>query len=178
VTVPVARASVRRTVRVAAALVAAQALLCGVIGWVTFGARHPHHPTAVPTVEPLAGKPLLIPPPVIAPPAPPRPPRPSASASTRKKVDAPPPSSPRPARRTRSSPPPEPVPEVRSSPAAQVSPSQQTALLPTALPDGVVQSPVKILDGCAPVNAKGLTADGISVTCRQAADGTLRWQIN
>jgi hypothetical protein len=40
-----------------------------------------------------------------------------------------------------------------------------------------VQSPVAILDPCDPVDAQGLTADGISVTCVAGRDGVPRWQV-
>jgi hypothetical protein len=44
-------------------------------------------------------------------------------------------------------------------------------------PDDEVQSPVTVLDVCDPVDAKGLTADGTSVTCVAGRDGVLRWQL-
>ena len=62
VTEPVAHAaSPRRTVRVAVALVAGQAALCAVIGWVTFGAAEPGTPADTRQVDPLAGPPVVVP---------------------------------------------------------------------------------------------------------------------
>jgi hypothetical protein len=172
VTEPVARTSVRRTVRVAVALILGQAVLCAVIGWVTFGSGHAQPRGPVPTTEPLAGKPLVIPPPVVVPP--PRPPQPSAEPSVSKKVRRASPSE-RPSTRPSSSPTTTPA----RSPVRQASPTGQPALaLPTPPTAGPVQSPVKVLDVCAPADAIGLTAEGVSVTCVLGGDGTLRWQIN
>jgi hypothetical protein len=172
VTEPVARTSVRRTVRVAVALVLGQALLCALIGWLTFGSGHAHPRGPVPTSEPLAGKPLVIPPPVVVPP--PRPPRPSAEPSVTKKVRTASPSE-RPSTRPPSSPTSTPA----RSPVRQASPTGQPALaLPTPPTADPVQSPVKVLDVCAPEDAIGLTAEGVPVTCVLGRDGNLRWQIN
>jgi hypothetical protein len=175
VTEPVARTSVRRTVRMAVALVAGQAVLCAVIGWVTFGAGHPHRPSAAPTVEPLAVKPLVIPPPVIVPP--PRPPRSSAAPSTGRKASTavsserssstptPRPSSSRPA-------------AARPAAGRAATPDPPALVVPSPAPDDVVQSPVTVPDVCDPVDARGLTADGVSVTCVVGRDGVLRWQLS
>jgi hypothetical protein len=68
VTVPGVRVtSVRRTVLIAVALVTGQALLCGLIGFLTFGNDEPRSPT--PAAEPqLAGPPLVVPPAALPPP--------------------------------------------------------------------------------------------------------------
>jgi hypothetical protein len=178
VTEPVARASARRTVRVAVALVAGQAVLCAVIGWVTLGSGHAHKPAPVRTVEPLAAKPLVIPPPLVAPgPKPPRSsatPSPSAdrkdstSASARSRPSTRPPRS-APARVSASA----------RAPIKPAPPPGQPALaLPSPSADDEVQSPAKPLDPCAPVDAKGLTLAGLSLLCVKSDDGSLRWQIN
>jgi hypothetical protein len=173
VTEPVARTSVRRTVRVAVALVAGQALLCAVIGWVTFGASHAHRPGApVSTVEPLAGKPLVMPPAVSVPP--PRAPSASVTPSAKEKVKTSAPASPRqsPSRRP-------PAEDSTSPPVMLASPPPRPAdVAPSPTPADQVQSPVKLLDVCEPLDAKGLTADGVPVRCVKSADGTLHWQIN
>jgi hypothetical protein len=178
VTEPVARASVRRTVRVAVALVAGQAVLCAVIGWVTFGSGHAHRPGPVRTVEPLAAKPLVIPPPVVTPP--PRPPRSSAAPSAAKKDTTSASPSARPSSR-----------QPRSAPASVAEPARSprpdSPPLPPAGPalsvpspssDDEVQSPVKLLDPCDPVDAPGLTVAGLSLRCVKGDDGRLHWQIN
>ena len=170
-TEPVARTSVHRTVRVAVALIAGQALLCGVVGWVTFGAGPARHSSApVPTVEPLAGKPLTIPTPA---PPPPRPPKssasssPSARESSVKAVPATTATRPRPTSK----------PAARI-PLKQVSPPPPVPALPIPASADPVQSPVELFDVCAPAGALGRTADGVSVRCVLGIDGTLHWQIN
>jgi hypothetical protein len=177
VTEPVARASVRRTVRVAVALVAGQAVLCAVIGWVTFGSGHPHRPGPVPSVEPLAARPLVIPPPAVLPP--PKPPRSSATPSAGKKDTTSASSAPR-SSTGQSHSAPASAAETTRSPVRQASPPPEGPALaqPSPSSDDEVQSPVKLLDTCEPVDALGLTVAGLSLRCVKGADGSLRWQIN
>jgi hypothetical protein len=177
VTEPVARASVRRTVRVAVALVAGQAVLCAVIGWVTFGSGHAHRPGPVPTVEPLAAKPLVIPPPVVLPP--PRPPRSPATPSAAKKDTTSASPSARPSTREPRSTPASVAEPARSPRSGPSPPPEGPALaVPSPTPDDQVQSPVKLLDPCDPVDALGLTVAGLSLRCVKGDDGSLHWQIN
>ena len=160
--------------RVAAALVVGQVLLCAVIGWVTFRSGQTRRPDSVPPADPLAAKPLAIPPPVVVPPPSPKP---SASSSAARKAAL----STEPSARASSKPPPSPPApaEARKSPATRPPLAAQPDLVvPTPEPDASVQSPVKVLDPCDPVDATGLTADGVSVRCVEGDDGTLRWQIN
>jgi hypothetical protein len=176
VTEPVARASVRRTVRVAVALVAGQAVLCAVIGWVTFGSGHTHRTGPVPSVEPLAAKPLVIPPPAVVPP--PKPPRSSATPSAGKKDTTSASSSPRSSTGQPHAAPAS-VAETTRSPGRPSPPPEEPALTqPSPSSDDEVQSPVKLLDACDPVDALGLTVAGLSLRCVKGADGSLHWQIN
>jgi hypothetical protein len=185
VTEPVAgTAPVRRTVRVATALVAGQALLCGVIGWVTFGPSEPG-PRAARTVEPLA--PLPVVPSVVVPPAPPRaspPSRPASSRSVRAKSSASrSPAAPKRPRVTTEPPPPadEPPPTLVIAPPDQdktrTPPSPGLVGTGTPTPTASVQGPVTVGGECEPEGAPGVTADDRRVRCVRAGDGDLRWQI-
>jgi hypothetical protein len=58
--VPATR-SVRRTVRVAVALVIGQALLCALIGWITFTYSPAHRDHQSPAVDQMAGAPVVAP---------------------------------------------------------------------------------------------------------------------
>jgi len=165
---------VHRTVRVAAALIAGQAALCAVIGWVTIGASHPHRSDASASVDPLAGPPLVIPQPGVVAPLPPSPPpgptRPASTSTVRTSGPSTPPASHRSPERPPSATV-RPVGPVRLPP-----PTEQAQLDGTPTPD--VQSPVDLLGLCDPLDALGLTADGISVRCVPGADGTPRWQAD
>jgi hypothetical protein len=185
VTEPVAGApSVRRTVRVAVALLAGQALLCAVIGWLNFGPSPAHRGAARP-VDPLAAPPFVAPAPsagrVKTSAATPRPTRTSA------KEKAP---TTRPPRPTLPPPDPEspsivdaPSPAASSLEPVQPAPPETTPELgtrpppPSPSPSDKVQAPVKVSDDCAPEGALGKTSNGTNVRCVRKADGELRWEI-
>jgi hypothetical protein len=196
VTEPVARASARRTVRVAVALVAGQAALCAVIGWVTLGGPHT---AGLPAPNPLAGGPLVVPPltvapapptsvptaprtsvrpaPTSAPPAPLPPPVivPAGATSTR------PPTSTAPQPHPPIPPAPMPVTAAKTPPVAPTvlaSPSSDSNLAPTPTPTASdIQQGVVVGDPCDPVGAAGTTVDGTPVLCVLGDDGVQRWQI-
>jgi hypothetical protein len=178
---------VRRTVRVATALVAGQALLCAVIGWVTIGPPDAG-PRAARTVEPLAAPPVV---PSLAGPAPAPPrvspppdsaqtpsPRGSRARSSASRAPAPP-------RRTRATTKPAPPPD--ESPTLVIAPPEpgetrttpDPGIIGTVAPSPVetVQGPVTVGEECEPEGAPGITADDRKVRCVRNDDGDLRWQI-
>jgi hypothetical protein len=182
--------SVRRILTVATALVAGQAVLCGVIGWVTFGSRGHAARPAVHAAEPLLGPPIVVPPVSVAPVAPAASPahrpRPAASPApaTRRPTFAP---------ATHRTAPPSPIRTVPSAgpaprpPTATVVVSAKTTLPPsTSAPSASapsasaspgVQGPVEVGQACGPVNARGVTADGTAVRCVRNDTGELVWQL-
>jgi hypothetical protein len=187
VTVPVARGSARRTVRVAVALVAGQAALCAGIGYLTLGGAHQHSHASPGAADPLAAGPLVVPPVQIMPPsagsAAPRPPSasttrttattpatrpPPAAGSDRQRAAAEPPSSPLADPATAPMPPP--------VPTKTIAPTGPQFLTPEPSDSGVQQD-VKLGDVCSPVGADGLTTDDQKVRCVRDADGQLRWQL-
>jgi hypothetical protein len=190
VTASVARGTARRTVRVAVALVAGQAALCAVIGYLTLGGPSLHHRTAAPESNPLAAGPIEVPPALVLP-------APTAGAPTRPHVSATssrPPSrrgaarTSAPAPRQRAEveappslvsapmdPSPEPVPP--QVPTATPAPSTGNQLVTPSATPSAVQLNVKVGDPCSPVGAAGQTTDGKAVTCVQGVDGTLRWVL-
>ena len=191
-TEPVASAaSPRRTVRVAVALVAGQAALCAVIGWVTFGS--PDAPPAATTrVAPLAE-----PPPAATPGADKPQPSAVAPATTRS-------SDPRQTAEVTRPPAPPPKPKAKATVTTTPPPTQAAASeeapttvattepttpadmpppmpnpTPTAEPTPTdVQQDVVAGDPCEPPGAAGLTADDVAVKCRPGLDGAASWQIN
>jgi hypothetical protein len=197
VTVPVARASARRTVRVAAALVAGQAVLCAVIGYVTLGGPATRDTNAARTGDPLAARPFARPAPAVSPPSPTTvaPEQSAVAKSTAARPAAP--ARPRhppkltPTPPTAESPPdvlvappgpptgpttiPTPGPPTTSSPDAPSSTGQsgQPPPPPASLP---TQESVTVGESCAPVDASGVTTDGIVAQCVSSDDGVLRWQ--
>jgi hypothetical protein len=196
VTEPVARPSARRTVRVATALVAGQAALCAVIGWITFGATHGPARTASAPVDPLAGAPLVIPPPSVVPPVLPKTGPAVTAKATATSIDRT--TAPRSRRTARHSSPPPPAapPPVAPPPVAPLpAPTAPTTtstdpppsppasddsqlIVPTPTPTPQIQQPVVVREPCDPENALGKTAAGVALVCVHAADGTLRWQIS
>ena len=167
--------SVRRTVRVAVALVIGQALLCGIIGFVTFDSDEP-------APRPGAPAPLLAGPPIPAPSAGVPPPterakraEPGTARSTRTERPTSPPTSA----------------GVRTSATRKVKPSLEIRIprpVPSTAPtDRELQppSPVPIADAPVPVvqepcddeGATGRTAGGQAVTCRRDRRGELRWTL-
>ena len=195
-TEPVARASARRTVRVAVALVAGQAALCAVIGWITLGGPHT---AGLPAPNPLAGGPLVVPPLTVAPAPPtsvPTAPRTSVRPAPTSAPPAPlPPPVIVPAGATSTRPPtstarqrplpitPTPIPVTTAktfppvAPTVLASPSG-TNLAPTPTPTASdIQRGVVVGDPCDPVGAAGTTVDGTPVLCVLGDDGVQRWQI-
>ncbi|MBL7255201.1 hypothetical protein [Paractinoplanes lichenicola] len=195
--VPVTR-KVRRTVRMAVALVVGQAMLCALIGWLTLG-RHQSEPARSPgsaVVDQLAVPPLA---PTGATSAPPPPSRSAISATkqTRKPASIVSPR-PAPARSTSAipaAPPrsPEPIlappedPEVVPPvpPTTSPTPLPKPPLLPTSpastpMPSespGFVQDPVRVGDECHPVGAYGRTVEGDLVRCTRDWRHGPRWKI-
>lgn len=189
-TASVARGTARRTVRVAVALIAGQAALCAVIGYVTLGGPSLHKGTATPQANPLAGGPIEVPPALVLP-------APTAGAPTPPHVSATPhrspsrrgvarTSAPATGQRAEVEVPPslesasmdpssEPVPP--QVPTTTPSPSTGNQLATPSATPSAVQLNVKVGDPCSPVGAAGQTADGKAVTCVQGVDGTLRWVL-
>ena len=188
---------VRRTVRVAMALVAAQAALCAVIGWFMFGSPHTG-PEPRGSVDPHAGAPTAIPAvsvrlPAASPAPTPAAERTAASPSARRsfRAPAPPPEPPVPPERPA-------VDEDRSEPTPTVdeeSPSTVISRAPTASPSEptpgpdpesgsptpaatITPDPVVLGQPCPDEGEPGVTADDIVVHCVPGADGTLRWQVD
>lgn len=185
-------ARVRRTVRVAAALVAGQVLLGAVIGWVTFGESSPT-PQAAGRIEPPAAPLPVVPPETSGPgPAvtvPPEPPvRPGASPSRVRSTKRPAGGPARPARTRTTAPAPQPPAEepppqlvISLPPSPTVLPSGgpgRGRRTPPPAPSPSVQGPVRVGDRCEPEGAAGRTADDRPVLCARGDDGELRWQIN
>lgn len=174
--------SVRRTVTVAVALVVGQALLCGIIGFVTFGGKSEVRP-APRAVEPrLAGPPRVVPPPGVPPPssaAPTGKRTPVRATSTHRSLPAPPPARTRSRATSKPSRPPAVTPPSASSapPAPAISPP--VALLPTSPAAGDDESPDPPVAGqsCDDEDATGKTAEGKSVRCERDRDGDLRWRL-
>lgn len=181
-TVPDVRVtSVRRTVGVAVALVTGQALLCGIIGVVTFGGENTPAPGA-PAVEPqLAGPPVVVPPRSTPPAEPVRHPEPGSTSSGRIERPPAPPASP----------------AVRSSATRTIVPSRTVSAPPPAapvtsppglglLPPSPVPSssapkenappPVVLWERCDDEGATAETVDGQAVRCTRGRDGDLRWR--
>ncbi|MBM2617458.1 hypothetical protein JIG36_18030 [Actinoplanes sp. LDG1-06] len=193
--VPVTR-RVRRTVRMAVALVVGQAMLCALIGWLTLG-RHRSEPSRPPgsaVVDQLAAPPLTGPVPAasrsaISSTAQTRKPAPARPSPRRSTADAVPrPVVPEPDRPEPISAPPEDPPVVptpptpptppapsppRTSPPDQLTPSPQT----TPSPSGAVQEPVRVGDECDPVGSFGRTAEGELVRCVRDWRHGPRWKI-
>jgi hypothetical protein len=191
VTVSVARGTARRTVRVAVVLIAGQAALCAVIGYVTLGGPFLHKSTAAPQANPLAAGPIEVPPARVAPAptsAAPAPPPVSVSPSSKE---------PRSARVSRSAAPTggqrrqaEAPPSLVSAPLGPASvgvppraptkapsPSGGNQLATPSASATNIQHNVNVGDPCNPLGAGGQTADGTAVTCVRDAEGTLRWVV-
>jgi hypothetical protein len=179
-------------VRVAVALAAGQAALCAVIGWVTFGPGLDHSHQGKPLDAAAAPPPVPVAPTTGAAPAPiPAPPNKKATRAPAVGETAPPrqpvgqvvPTVTRPktpgGTPTRTFPLPSRSFEVPFVvPAGTMipdddSPSPSTS--PSNALDGP-QEPVDIGARCAPLGAKGVTADHISVVCAIDDVGRLRWK--
>ena len=167
--------SVRRTVCVAVALVTGQALLCAIIGFVTFDGDEP-------ASRPGAAAPQLAGPP-IAPPATGVPPptgpvkraKPGTARSTRTERPTSPPT---PAGvRTSATRKVKPSLEIRiPRPAPSTSPPDRELKPPSPVP--VADAPVPVVqEPCDDEGATGRTAGGQAVTCRRDRRGELRWTL-
>jgi hypothetical protein len=178
---------------VATALLVGQALLCALIGWLTFGATRDSAGRAPAPVDPLAGAPVVIPRPNVPPPEPPPVPPPTSAPATAKatatSIEPSKSSSSRPAP-SRSTPPPRPPgaallvpPRLASTRAATPTPPTDPGKTidprvapPTPAP--AVQEPVVAGEPCDPAGALGRTADGVLLVCFRDSDGTLRWRVS
>ncbi|GAA3339980.1 hypothetical protein GCM10020358_25800 [Amorphoplanes nipponensis] len=176
--------SVRRTVRVAVALVIGQALLCGIIGFLTFGGRGEPAPGARAAEPQLAGPPLVAPAPSV-PPDGDRPERrkPGVARTSRTQRPAAPPASAAvrnsATRLIGPSPtvPPPPAAAPVPPPTPTTSPTDRS-LLPPSSPVSGDDPPVPVVgEPCEEEGATGRTADGKAVRCERDPDGDLRWSL-
>jgi hypothetical protein len=176
--------AVRRTVRLAVALVMSQALLCGVIGWLTIGGGHDDSSGS--QVDRLAV-------PTIAPAAPPAPAMPSTAAPSHAAAAAS--AAGAAARKMAKSATRDPEPVVTTAqprspaapPPAPAGPVEPTAAPPAPPPAGLVppsptpsveaQQPVEVGDLCRPEWAFGRTVDGTVVRCLRTGSHRPRWKI-
>jgi len=182
-----ATGTVRRTVRMAVALMVSQALLCGLIGWLTIGGGRddasgsPVDRLALPTIAPAA-------PPVPATPSAAAPSRAATAASAagaaarkmaRSATPGPDPTIATRRPRPPAVPPPAPVVPVVPTSAATRPPSPPPAGLvpPSPTPSAGVQQPVEVGDLCRPEWAFGRTADGATVRCLRTGPHRPRWKI-
>ena len=189
---------VRRTVRMAVALVVGQAMLCALIGWLTLGRSRPDNPAppGSAVVDQLAVPPLAGPAPAPSPSLS----RSPAISSTRERRPA---STPNRAPRgpsTTTPVPPEPIslppeepaivppvpppatittpsPSVAAGPTVSTVPSPVTTPSPPAKVPDDVQQPVRVGDECRPEGASGRTADGELVKCVRDGRHRARWKI-
>ncbi|MET8150747.1 hypothetical protein ACIBSW_02225 [Actinoplanes sp. NPDC049668] len=171
---------VRRTVAVAVALVTGQALLCGVIGVVTFG-----EPGDAKTGARAAG-PEFRGPPAAAPSASVQTGGPGASVkhSTRRPAAAPTRTASRPAPPAETPGPPAAPPTIIAlPPAPPATGTAPTELVPPPAPPAPpaqgeeTEAPVKVWDRCDEEGADGRTADGRAVRCLRGRHGDLRWRL-
>ncbi|MET0495284.1 MAG: hypothetical protein ABW000_19355 [Actinoplanes sp.] len=172
--------SVRRTVTVAVALVVGQALLCGVIGFVTFGGKSEAKPAPHAAEPRLAGPPIVVPPPGVPPPSSSAPARKRSTtrATSTKRPILPPPATSR-STTTATKPPASPVTVPPPSSEPPVSESlPPISLVPTspAAGDDEPEPPVAG-KSCDDEGATGKTAEGKSVRCERDRDGDLRWRL-
>ncbi|MCO8272058.1 hypothetical protein M1L60_15800 [Actinoplanes sp. TRM 88003] len=191
--VPVTR-TVRRTVRMAVALVVGQAVLCALIGWLTLGQSR-SEPARSPgaAVDQLAAPPPADPATpsartVIAPTTQAREPVPATSRPAPRKKKRSPAAPERPATTTAPttrapqpiSVPPDPPALVPPAPppSPPPSPSPSSALPSSPSPSaGLVRDPVRVGDECRPTGAYGRTAEGVLVRCVREWRHPPRWKI-
>lgn len=182
---------VRRTVRMAVALVVGQAMLCALIGWLTLG-RHRAEPTRPPgssVVDQLAIPALTSAAPpsrgTISATALSRPtsaaPRRAAPARTTVTADVPPPAvppagDPQPINAPPDDPVAPPMPPPPSPSRTQTPAPSAATPSPTTSPE-VVQEPVRVGDECRPLGAYGRTAEGDPVRCLRDWRHGPRWKI-
>jgi hypothetical protein len=179
VTEPAAQpTSVRRTVTVATALVLSQAVLCGVIGWVTFGGKDPA--PARPRADGTLFGPAVVVPPASVAPVTTTPPAHRAARPEKapRHVEQPAPT------RSKAGPPAEPSPVVEAAsavPEPSVTARAGSNLVrpsPAPSSSATVQIGADVGKPCAPAGAAGLTTDGVAVSCLPDRTGDLVWQIN
>lgn len=171
--------SVRRSVIVAVVLVAGQALLCAVIGFVTFGDHGGAAPPRARAADTIAGPPIVVPAPTVPQPR-------GSSRAPRRHGKAFVSSSARPAR---------PVPRSSAPPRSRVAGAPETIATlpakPATKPSAALPSPISMLPprppdetGAAPVagepcdekGAIGITRGGRAVRCEPDRHGDLRWR--
>jgi hypothetical protein len=164
-------------VTVATALVASQAVLCAVIGWITFGGTNQPAQSTARAAEPVLGPPIVVPPASVAPVVPPSAARRDTPVTGRASSTPKPTSAP-----ARTAVPP-------SLPHHTILPTQIVPRLPAASRDGVglvvgptpsasgTQGNVEVGKECAPEDAIGSTADDFAVLCARDRGGNLIWQI-
>jgi hypothetical protein len=172
---------VRRTVGVAVALVTGQALLGGIIGFVTFGGESDTAPGTGTAAPQIAGPPIVLPPASLPPSgrsaAPKKPATRKSSATTRPASRRP---TPAPERRSA---------EPSATTARPATPSPTPRPTKTTTPPGLVllpplpaddegsEDPVVVRERCDDEGATGRTSDGKVVRCVRGRDGDLRWQL-
>ena len=168
--------------RVAVALLAGQAALCAVIGWVTFGPPQTG-PRSQQPVAPLAAPPLAMPTASVAMPPTPTPstraPKSDADRARSTRIHRAP--APPAQKRART---------VEERPATVLAPDSLAPEPPAPSPDvaatpppdptesGEVQGPVVEGEPCDPEGALGLTVDDVSLRCVRLEDDRIVWQIN
>jgi hypothetical protein len=180
---------VRRTVRVAVALVVGQALLCTLIGWLTLSQSRPagSGPGAS-AVDQLAAPPPVAPgPPVVGTTTSAAPSSSYSSAPVRRKRTSAAVDAPAPPRATTGAPtppspepiglPPEPPAASSSAPAPPLPPTVAPSSAVTTPPTGLIRAPVTIGDRCRPEGAFGRTAEGALVRCVAERHRRPRWKI-
>jgi hypothetical protein len=175
-------------VRVAVALAAGQALLCAVIGWLTFGSgpAGSHSAQPSPPANKLAAPPLVMPTASMALPPTPAPatthaPRSRAATPARSIRPGRPPAQPHAPQRTRTEPPPEIMAVPDDTPTPQppaAAPEPDPAATPAPSGSGEVQPSATVGGACDPPGALGITDDDVAVTCVPGPDGRPVWQIN
>jgi hypothetical protein len=188
--------TVRRTVRVAVSLLLGQALLCAVIGWVTYRYSPAHRHRGPTVVDQLADAPRRHPKPAEVRPAETSP-GPRATNRPRTRAPVPrstaPPSFPVPTLSaqpvislpvTLPAPPVTPVPPAPSAPPVSLAPTALPARPPNSpvpsvdlFPPGPVQQPVTVGEPCHPLGAIGRTAKGTEVRCLRTRTHRQRWKI-
>ena len=169
--------SVRRTVGIAVALVTGQALLCGVIGIVTFGDKSTSAPGAQAVEPQLAGPPAAVPS-VSAPSAGAPADRPEPGTTRSGRIELPTSSTAPVAVRnsaTRTIGPS----RTASVPPAPVTSPPDLALVPPShqAPEEDEPTPVVERERCDDKGAIGRTAEGKVVRCERGRDGELRWRL-
>ena len=160
---------------VATALVASQAVLCGVIGWVTFGGNGSAHSQSRANGA-LLGPPVVVPPasvaPVVIPPPTRHPAKPDKTPSVPPKPTSARITTTPPASRSRT---PDAI-MVAPKPPATTAANGDLVKNPTPSPSAV-QGDVELGEACDLEGADGVTADDVAVRCLRDKSGDLVWQI-